>query len=132
MDIYSVKTSDYDQNRVLVKRKKSYITNFRTWTTGYVVPKNKKDEFVQQLKKVNTKSSVLSALVFPFGIAIGFFTGRMFPITKVDAKPVNYAYGALAGWLLGSVGVDLADHNCVNKLLKDFNAEKYSGDKKAC
>lgn len=132
MRIYSIETSDYDQNRVLVKRKISNInTNGNTLfpssrTNAYVVPKDKQEEFIPQFKRVSTKSTVLSALVFPFGIALGMLAGYKLPATRVDAKAWNFTYGTVAGFLLGFLGVDLIDKHYTKKLLKDFDAERIS------
>lgn len=132
MKIYSIETSEYDQNHVLVKRNKLRPSSPEPSKEAYIVSSNKKDEFVRKLEKKEAKIAALSCLVWGVGTAIGMFAGYKFPVTRADAKAWSLGYGAVAGTLLGLLGSGLINNHYTNKLLKDFNAEKYSGDKKAC
>lgn len=132
MKIYSIETSEYDQNHVLVKRNKLRPSSPEPSKEAYIVSSNKKDEFVRKLEKKESKIATLSCFVWGVGTAIGMFAGYKFPVTRADAKAWSLGYGAVAGTLLGLLGSGLINNHYTNKLLKDFNAEKYSGDKKAC
>ena len=126
MKIYSIETSDYDKNRVLVKRNKLRPSSPEPPKEVYLVSRDKKDEFVHQLEKKEQKTVVLSCLVWGVGTALGMFAGYKFPVTRADAKAWSLGYGTVAGILLGLLGGGLINNHYTNKLLKDFDAERIS------
>ena len=127
MKIYSIETRDYDQNRVLVRRNKLSQSAPEAPKEAYLVAKDKKDEFVKCLENKDKKTVILSCLSLVGGAILGMLAGHKFPVTRVDAKAWSVGYGIVAGILSGLLGAGLTDRHYTNKLLKDFNAEKYSG-----